>query len=411
MGLSDLRREMILAAIAEYDAMGRDAFLDTHGYGRARGYFLIHEGQRYDSKAIAGVAHRGVTGRPLRPEEYSGGRETVARQLIRLGFEVAAPELAIGEHTIENLLLKINSVRTDRSKLTDQPRRHQPLTLLWALGRAAQGQPRLETWARTSAEISALIEKFGHADDRPNPEFPVLKLFHDGLWQLDESDVPAASTSTAQRWMRDHAPIGGLRPWVHTIVTQHADVRAQLVLCLLEKYFQGADYDSLLTAVGLLSTSDAEVSLANGSRTPHRRQSTTMRVIRDSVLAQQIKDLHGHHCQICGVRLRLPNGSYAEGAHIRPVGQPHNGPDEPGNILCLCPNDHVLFDRGALTLTDDLQVFDEVAGQTKGILRLAPQHVINIVHVTYQREAAHQVTWRTNTLSSAVGGVTRDGCR
>ncbi|WP_327049342.1 HNH endonuclease [Microbispora sp. NBC_01189] len=370
--------------------MGRDAFLDTYGYGRARGYFLVHEGRRYDSKAIAGVAHRGVNGHSLRPEEFSGGRETVARQLIRLGFEVEAPGLSLGEHTIESLLLKIDSLRTDTSKATGRPRRHQPLTLLWALGRAARAEPRLGAWTRTSAEISSLIEKFGHADDRPNPEFPVLRLFHHGLWELDASDVPAASTSSAQRWMNRHAPTGGLRPWVHTIVSRHPDVRAQIVLCLLEKYFQGVDHDELLTAVGLSGTSDAEVSLNDGSPAPRRRQSTTMRVIRDSALAQQIKDVHGHHCQICGVRLRLPNGSYAEGAHIRPVGQPHNGPDEPGNILCLCPNDHVLFDRGALTLTDDLQVFDEVIGQITGDLRLAPQHTISIRHVAYHRETARQ---------------------
>jgi hypothetical protein len=213
-------------------------------------------------------------------------------------------------------------------------------------------------------------------------------LFHDGLWELDEPDVPSASTSSAQRWMRDHAPTGGLRPWVHSIVTHHSDVRAQIVLRLLEKYFRDEDHDALLTAVGLSSTSDAEMPLNGGSPTPQRRQSTTMRVIRDSALAQQVKDAHGHHCQICGVRLQLPNGSYAEGAHIRPVGQPHNGPDEPGNILCLCSNDHVLFDRGALTLTDDLLIFDEVAGQLRGNLRLAPQHTINIAHVAYHRESA-----------------------
>ncbi|WP_182884578.1 HNH endonuclease [Microbispora sp. H10885] len=384
---------MILAAIAECDAMGRDGFLDTYGYGRARGYLLVHGDRRYDSKAIAGVAHRGVDGRPLRPDEFSGGRESVARQLVRLGFEVDAPGLSLGEHTIESLVLKIGSLRTDTSRSAGRPRRHQPLTLLWALGRAAQAEPRLEAWARTSAEISSLIEKFGHADDQPNPEFPVLRLYHDELWDLDASDIPPrASTSSAQRWMNSHAPTGGLRPWVHTIVSRHPDVRAQIVLRLLEKYFQDADHDELLIAVGLSGTSDAEVPLNQGSPAPRRRQSTTMRMIRDSALAQQIKDLHGHHCQICGVRLRLPNGSYAEGAHIRPIGQPHNGPDEPGNILCLCPNDHVLFDRGALTLTDDLQVFDEVIGQITGDLRLAPQHTISVTHVAYHRETARQVT-------------------
>lgn len=38
---------------------------------------------------------------------------------------------------------------------------------------------------------------------------------------------------------------------------------------------------------------------------------------------------------------------YAEAAHIRALGSPHNGPDVIENVLCLCPNHHVLFDNGA----------------------------------------------------------------
>ena len=262
---------------------------------------------------------------------------------------------------------------------------------MWALGRAAQGKPRLQDWRATAAAISSLIERFGNPDDRPNPEFPILRLFHEGIWQLDEPDVPPASGSSAQRWMRDHAPTSGLRPWVHTIVTQHADIRAQIVLQLLEKYFEGEDHDPLLTAAGLSSVLETDALLIDGTPVPERRQSTTMRVIRDSALAQQIKALHDHHCQICGQRLVLPTGPYAEGAHIRPVGAPHNGPDEPGNLLCLCPNDHILIDRGALTLTDDLKIFNEITGETKGSLRLAPQHTIDVANVVYHRRMARRV--------------------
>lgn len=374
--------------------MGRDAFPDTYGYEPVRDSFLIHEGRRYDSKAIAGVAHRAISGQPLRPGEFSGDNDTVARQFIRLGFQVIAPGLDIGEHTVESLLLKVDALRTDTSKPTGRPRRHQPLTLLWALGRAAQGKPRLQDWRATAAAISSLIERFGNPDDRPNPEFPILRLFHDGIWQLDEPGVPPASGSSAQRWMRDHAPTSGLRPWVHTIVTQHADIRAQIVLQLLEKYFEGEDHDPLLTAVGLSSVLETPTLLIDDTPVPERRQSTTMRVIRDSTLAQQIKALHDHRCQICGQRLVLPTGPYAEGAHIRPVGAPHNGPDEPANLLCLCPNDHILFDRGALTLTDDLKIRDELTGQVKDRLRQAPHHTIDPAHVAYHRDVTHQGGWR-----------------
>ena len=47
----------MLAAIAEFDELGRERFLDTYGFKKATGYVLIHDGKSYDSKAIAGAAH------------------------------------------------------------------------------------------------------------------------------------------------------------------------------------------------------------------------------------------------------------------------------------------------------------------------------------------------------------------
>ena len=59
----------------------------------------------------------------------------------------------------------------------------------------------------------------------------------------------------------------------------------------------------------------------------------------------------------------MPTGRYAEGAHIRPLGYPHDGPDVLGNVLCLCPNDHVRFDYGAIWLDDRLYVVDAQLGK------------------------------------------------
>jgi 5-methylcytosine-specific restriction protein B len=57
MGLGVLSREAIERAIAEYDELGRDAFLSKHGFGRATAYALVVDGREYDPKAIAGVAY------------------------------------------------------------------------------------------------------------------------------------------------------------------------------------------------------------------------------------------------------------------------------------------------------------------------------------------------------------------
>lgn len=83
-----ISREDVLKAVAEYDELGRERFLSEYGYKPATGYLLVHEDRMYDSKAIAGVAHKFGQGRALRPDELIGGRSHAARWLARLGFVI-----------------------------------------------------------------------------------------------------------------------------------------------------------------------------------------------------------------------------------------------------------------------------------------------------------------------------------
>ncbi len=77
----------------------------------------------------------------------------------------------------------------------------------------------------------------------------------------------------------------------------------------------------------------------------------TYRILRDTETARNIKELHGFKCQICGEVIYLKNNKpYAEAHHIKPLGTPHNGPDIPENILCVCPNHHVRLDYGAVKI-------------------------------------------------------------
>jgi putative restriction endonuclease len=115
--------------------------------------------------------------------------------------------------------------------------------------------------------------------------------------------------------------------------------------------------------------------------TPGKKTSTVSRVIRDTVKSRDIKALYDYTCQVCGVRLEGPAGPYAEAAHIRPLGAPHGGPDTYGNLLCLCPNHHVLFDLGGFTVADDLTL-EGLSGK----LCCKPKHKINIDNIRYHRE-------------------------
>lgn len=94
LAVSDIKKAAVLGAIAEFDQLGRDEFLNRHGFGRAQSFFLEHDGKNYDSKAILGVAHAysGDLRIALRPDEFSGGESGAARHLRELGFEVSTAE-------------------------------------------------------------------------------------------------------------------------------------------------------------------------------------------------------------------------------------------------------------------------------------------------------------------------------
>ncbi len=50
--LKDLTsREAVLAALVEFDALGRDAFLKRYGFGRSHLYYVHHNGGYFDAKS------------------------------------------------------------------------------------------------------------------------------------------------------------------------------------------------------------------------------------------------------------------------------------------------------------------------------------------------------------------------
>ncbi|MFI8930061.1 HNH endonuclease [Streptomyces sp. NPDC053474] len=118
-----------------------------------------------------------------------------------------------------------------------------------------------------------------------------------------------------------------------------------------------------------------------------RRTAVVQSQDRDTRVTRQVKEWYDNTCQICGTRIELPAPpySYSEAAHIQALGAPHDGPDRIENVLCLCPNCHIQFDRGARYLTDDLHVVDALTGHSLGPLRIHPDHRIRLTYVQQHR--------------------------
>lgn len=114
---------------------------------------------------------------------------------------------------------------------------------------------------------------------------------------------------------------------------------------------------------------------------PKRKQSSVNKIIRNYQRAINVKSWYGYACQVCSLAIKTTAGLYAEAAHIQPLGEPHNGPDIEANLLCLCPNHHVMFDNGSFTIADDFSLIG-----IPGKITVIGKHKIDRRFIQYHRE-------------------------
>lgn len=126
---------------------------------------------------------------------------------------------------------------------------------------------------------------------------------------------------------------------------------------------------------------------------PETRTTRVQRLVRDAAAARRIKDLYDGQCQVCQTRIVGADGrAYSEGAHVKPLGKPHDGPDVERNILCLCPNCHVKLDTGAISIAEDWTIIDRLADSTpstRSMLRklwVKREHGLHPDYLSYHRD-------------------------
>jgi 5-methylcytosine-specific restriction protein A len=366
VALNDITRDAVLAAIAEYDHLGREAFLEKYGFGQARQYVLVHNGKRYDSKAIVGVAYGLLTGNtPLTASDFSGGEATVGRLLRRRGFTVE-----VGEALTADRLVRILS-RLPVDRRDGLPALHQPITLLWAFGRAFNDEPRLASWSETRQQVSDLFDRYGRPWESDRVYYPIAALHGAGLWELDGAPemVPSAhGSSIPQHWFDQYKPRGGLAKPVHNLVRDWPETRAAAVRALVETYFLDADSTELLAELGLLATtggSPVEASSAAlfaayrhlcsradifwRNRDTQRAERTSFDPVRSDASRRAVLLRSGGRCEnprcTGDVQDRTLRGEpILEIDHVDDLAL--GGADHPAQMIALCPNCHAVKTRG-----------------------------------------------------------------
>ena len=373
----------VLAAVDEFDRLGRDEFLGRHGFGPARRYFLEIEGRHYDLKAIAGVAYghqfpdRGL----LAASDFSGGESTVRRKLQQLGFTVvridADLQLAAGRYWI----------------FVCNPRK-------WAIDRFLAERVEHDTWgvrpsdARHFAPGQLALICVG-VDRRSGAERPGEPL-EAGIYALCEIESAAypGRGSSDRFWAPGKARGEG---WP-TVDIRYARVYAEHPLAIARLKAERPDLSPLLLN-GLqassfpISTADFHAVLALLGEDPtalpapavppprsladlaelERRylnaapevKQRLARTIERGPIGDLVKQRNGYRCQICdalgrpAIGFHKPDGNpYVEAHHVMPVARHEIGSLASANIITVCPNHHRQLHYGGIAVTISDEAFE-----------------------------------------------------
>ena len=150
----------------------------------------------------------------------------------------------------------------------------------------------------------------------------------------------------------DYLKAGGLDRFKGARLRVHAPARSAERKGTSKKVGKGAPHKEEAGEKAESSAEGLELDYSVAEEVKRRNRAFAVQ-IRNVAHVRALKRLYADRCQFCGGQVQVetsPNRFYSEGAHIKPVGKPHGGPDTPANILILCPNHHVELDTGMLSL-------------------------------------------------------------
>jgi putative restriction endonuclease len=221
----------------------------------------------------------------------------------------------------------------------DQRAPHKPLLVLYALGRALRGEPRLVSYAEVGQRLADLLVEFGPPRRSVHPEYPFWRLQHDAIWEV-ESEGPMSHrqghVDPKKSELLARSACGGFTSDVHRLVSRSPALAHRLANLLLEAHFPDSMHEDILAATGL----DVE---------PPVERFEPASPPRDPAFRRAVLVAYEQQCAVCGFDVRLGGASLGfDAAHIK--WRQAGGPDVVANGLALCVLHHKLFDRGVFTL-------------------------------------------------------------
>jgi 5-methylcytosine-specific restriction protein A len=268
------------------------------------------------------------------------------------------------------------------------PLLYQPITLLWAIGRAFRGESRTLPWAETNEALSGLLLRHAQRGEKPQPYYPVLALHHAGLWSLEghtgQAPKASGSGSALSRWCEEQRPVGGLALPEYKLLCHDGEARLAAIDALTGRFYQGLDAVPLLQEVGLYDdevADDVPGEAVGAAREAvravavdplvlaaeyekwcfraERREESVRGLRREGISRDPIRMAEARQAVLrrCGGRCENP-GCGGQPDDVTDRGRPllevdhveeiaAGGRDHPSQMIALCPNCHAIKTRGS----------------------------------------------------------------
>lgn len=380
--LSELTEASAISkTVQEFRSLGRDAFLLKHGQRPSNRYFAAVDGIHIDSKPLLSVAYgyqypdRG----PLSVGSFSGGNET-RRALARFGYSlVEFPATAPGVVYGEIIGFPPGTTFKDRREAFDSGVHRTTQAGIAGQGNGTQSICLSDGYSDDEIQGDLITYTgFGGRDANTGRHTADQQLVQGNLGLVENYKLGRPVRVLVKRSVlsRRKSDTGYLYMGLFVVTSWSWGTRDGFKVLVYQLRTESGD--------SLVPGEVAHALVRDEDVPAPRRSSTVNRLVRNYEVAASVKRLYDNTCQICSTRLVTAAGPYSEGAHIRPLGIPHNGPDTLENILCLCPNCHVLFDGHALSVEPDGTVLR--LGQPFGKLTVATGHRLNPNHLAYQQQ-------------------------
>ena len=225
---------------------------------------------------------------------------------------------------------------------------HKPLLVIYAIGELLRGKDRLLPFSEIDKNLGELLSEYGTWQSRHNTHYPFWRLRTDEIWEVSDADkIPEnESGDVLKSYLLKHNVPGGFTEEVARQLLADSKLASEIIWKLLDRHFTYKLQKSILQSAGIELTSEG-----------------IGRQRRDPKFRANVLKAYEYRCAVCGFDVRLGHLPVAlEAAHIK--WHQEGGPDVEVNGLALCSLHHELFDRGAFTLSNDLDILvsDEAHG-------------------------------------------------